>query len=152
MKKQAAVFLLCIFGMIPLTANAQKLGLGFQLLGPTIIGSGYLDLKVNQRIRCELGLGLIGVYGGVKAYSLPLNAKQSFRVYGGLQYSYFYLISFSGFSSTDFTHGLHVPIGVQWRKTSGFSFSAEIGPLMAPVAGYFALVPALRFGYYFKSK
>lgn len=152
MKKQAAVFLLCIFGMIPLTASAQKLGLGFQLLGPTIIGSGYIDLKINQRVRCELGLGLIGVYGGVKAYSLPLNNKQSFRVYGGLQYSYFYLINFSGFSSTYFAHGLHVPIGIQWRKKSGFSFGAEIGPLIALNTSYIAPVPALRLGYYFKSK
>lgn len=135
-----------------MSAKAQKVGVGVQLLGPTIIGSGYLDLEINQRFRYELGLGLIGVYGGVKAYSLPLNTKQSFRVYSGLQYSYFYLINFSGFSNTDFAHGLHVPIGVQWRKKSGFSFAAEIGPLVALKASYIAPVPALRFGYYFKSK
>lgn len=151
MKIQSTILLLCLLGFIPWTAKAQKIGLGVQFLGPTIISSGYLDIAVNQRIRCEFGVGLIGAYGGVKAYSLPLNNKQSFRIYGGLQYSYFYLINFSGFSNVDFAHGLHVPIGVQWRKSSGFSFAAEIGPLVALNTSYIKPVPSLRLAYYFKS-
>ncbi len=126
--------------------------MGLQFFGPTVIGSAYFDFQLNKNLRLELGGGLVGAYGGLKLYTNTLNSKLNFRVYSGAQLSSFSLPNLFGSGGWDAMYGIHIPLGIQWRKTSGFSFAAELGPLIALNSSYKTAAPALRFGYYFKSR
>lgn len=46
--------------------SVRKFGYGFQLLGPTLGASFYLDYFINHNVNIEGGAGLIGFYGGAK--------------------------------------------------------------------------------------
>jgi hypothetical protein len=145
------IFYLLMTFLLLSPLHAQKFGMGLQLFGPTVIGSAYFDFQLNKNLRLELGGGLVGAYGGLKLYTNPLNSKQNFRIYSGAQFSAFSLPNFFGSGGWDQMYGIHIPFGIQWRKTSGFSFAAELAPLVALNSSYKTAVPALRFGYYFKS-
>jgi hypothetical protein len=153
------IFFLLISYSVLSPIHAQKFGMGLQFFGPTVIGSAYFDYELNKNLRLELGGGLVGAYGGLKLYTNTLNSKQNFRIYSGAHFSGFSLPDLFGSGGWNTMYGIHIPFGIQWRNTSGFSFAAELGPLVAWNSNYIAnnssyktAAPALRFGYYFKSR
>ena len=108
----------------------RKFGIGIQGMGPTIIGSIYLNYFATHNINIELGTGLFGSYGGAKYYLGKKEDKQLFSLYAGINIGTFKLpdpliIIFGGELVWKRVYSVNLPLGVQLMTKNGFNFSLE---------------------------
>ena len=111
--------------------SVRNFGYGFQLLGPTLGASFYLDYFINHNVNIEGGAGLIGFYGGAKIYGGKKEKKQLFSPYFGLNVGMISLpdinMGWYGGSSSGWNKlaSVYVPVGIQLMNKNGFHFSVE---------------------------
>lgn len=126
--------------------------------GPTYALSAALGEYMSDKVECEVGLGLIGIYGGIRYHLFYRKAGQNrefLSPYTGLFCSYGmfpdttrYFLPFSP------TTTLHLPLGVQYYGRGCFTFAAEVAAVkMIYNQDKFKhdlfLWPCLRFGWHF---
>ena len=108
----------------------RKFGMGIQGMGPTIIGSIYLNYFATHNINIELGTGLFGSYGGAKCYLGKKEDKQFLSPYVGINVGTFKLLDpliiiFGGELVWKRVYSVNLPLGVQLMTKNGFNFSVE---------------------------
>jgi hypothetical protein len=108
----------------------RKFGVGIQGMGPTIIGSIYLNYFATHNINIELGTGLFGTYGGAKYYLGKKENEQLFSPYTGINIGTFKLPDpliaiFGGDLAWKRVYSVNIPLGVQLMTKNGFNFSVE---------------------------
>lgn len=98
--------------------------------GPTYALSIAVGEYLSDRVECEVGLGLIGVYGGLRYHMLYRKVgreREFISPYAGLFCTYGMLPDttrlFLPFSQTTL---LYLPFGVHYRGQEHFQFAAEI--------------------------
>lgn len=108
----------------------RKFGIGIQGMGPTVIGSIYLNYFATHNINIELGTGLFGTYAGAKYYMGKKENKQLFSPYAGINIGTFKLpdpliFIFGGDLAWKRVYSVNIPLGVQLMTKNGFNFSVE---------------------------
>lgn len=112
--------------------SLKKFGLGLQFMGPTLIGSVYVNFFPTHNLNLELGTGLIGTYGGAKLFYGKKDRRQTFSPYTGFNLgtikmldplSIFYV--FGGDLMWKRVYTGNIPFGMQIMAKNGFHFSLE---------------------------
>jgi len=104
---------------------ARQIGISGVLLGPSVIGSVQLDLFLNENWQMDLGLGLVGIYGGLNYHFKGKDMHRMLTPYVGLK-------GHIGFSPVDFAFnprtglGFYVPVGVSLVSKGMIYFAPEL--------------------------
>ena len=125
--------------------SIKKLGWGLQLLGPTGVGSIYVNFFATHNINLEVGGGLFGFYGGTKIFYGKKNQKQHATPFFGVSFGQFNapIPIFGG----QLTSGIiNAPIGIQIMSENGFQFSIELSVLYFSEFKYTSPWGAIKIG------
>jgi len=125
------------------TRIEKPLGIGVQFLGPTTIFSGYIDLFFGPNINLEVGIGMLGAYGGAKYFFGGKEPEKRWFPYAGAM-----ALFIPGLVGTDDTIGVYIPLGVQYMFPWGLMLGAELAA-MANARGEVIPFGALRIAYRF---
>ncbi len=147
--------------MIVVPHGCQESSFSVNIGGPTYALSIAIGEYLSDRVECEVGLGLIGVYGGLRHHLLYRKVgreREYISPYTGLFCSYGMLIDST--SNYDYlppwstTSALYLPLGVRYHGQAHFHFAAEIAAVKLlyhqdRFERDLFLWPCLRFGWYF---
>ena len=156
MKKRLCIFLMAVvpFFAFPLIALEntsinpranRRIGIGIQLGGPTMICSAQADYFLTPKINIEAGVGLVGLYSGVKVHL----SSSAWSPYLGVKATF--LPEIKLFGGGGWNPGLYAPIGIQYMSRDGFTFAFEGALLLTDSLGW-AFEPfwaGVKFGYHF---
>lgn len=148
MRKNLLIIALLIIPLFTLEAQEanrrieNKLGVGFQLLGPTYMGSFEVDYFVTHNFNLEAGTGFFGIYAGGKYFFGKADTPKPWAPYTGVLYK------FPGLLTGDDEGGFYFPFGIQYMSKRGFTFAPEYafirtGAYTSPLFG------AIRIGWHF---
>lgn len=132
----------------------RKLGYGFQLMGPTLFTSFYMNYFINHQVNIEAGAGLLGFYGGTKFHFGKKEQKQLFSPYAGINLGRISLpdLNFGWYGGTGSGWNgffmVYLPVGIQFMNKSGFHASIEGAWMRYSGASFTNTIPygAIRIG------
>lgn len=136
----------------------EESSLSVNLGGPTYFISASLGQYLSDKAEYEIGLGLVGIYGGGRYHLLFKNLgkeREFLSPYTGLFCSYGLLVDTTDSPlPVSHTTALYLPLGVQFHGLEHFQFSAEIAVVKLlyntdRFKSDLFLWPSLKFGLYF---
>lgn len=101
------------------------------ILGPTYFASVSYSKFISPQFNTEIGLGLIGFYGGIKYHKWFAIVEGGEKISPYIGFIYTYSIDFLS-DSTDVlvfgnpTGGIYLPLGLHFAGRDGFSLAAEV--------------------------
>ena len=122
----------------------KPFGINIYILGPTILSSLSVDYSLTSSLNAEVGVGLIGTFGGLKYYFDGANKDKNWTPYFGVYLARDMVGSI--WNGTGFENNLYTPLGIQFQKKKGRTFGAEIAYTSL---GAFHVWGALKIGYRF---
>lgn len=102
----------------------KPFGINIYILGPTMVSSLSVDYFLTSSLNVEAGVGLIGTFGGLKYYFDGANKDKNWTPYLGVYLARDMVGSIWG--GGDFKNSIYTPLGIQFQKKKGRTFSAEI--------------------------
>lgn len=124
MKRIFYLFLLLISFEIHAQTNPRlthQNGYGIQIAGPTAFLSGYYNHFWNAHLNAEVGLGLVGAYGGFKYYTAKPTTTRTVSPYLGASLAYIPPVFSRGYQ-----RWIYLPVGIQHMNAKGFHVSLEL--------------------------
>ena len=103
-----------------------------------------VDYSLTSSLNAEVGVGLIGTFGGLKYYFDGANKDKNWTPYFGVYLARDMVGSI--WNGTGFENNLYTPLGIQFQKKKGRTFGAEIAYTSL---GAFHVWGALKIGYRF---
>lgn len=101
-------------------------GMSVVLLGPSLIGAGQYDYFVSPNFNIEIGIGLVGIYGGVTYHFDGKNPARRSTPYVGLRGTLGLIAAeFINFGPR-FGRGVMLPFGFDVNTKGGFYIRPEI--------------------------
>ncbi len=101
-------------------------GMSVVLLGPTLIGAGQYDVFVTPNLNIEVGLGLVGIYGGISYHFDGKNPARRSTPFIGLRGTLGLIAANSIDFGPNFGRGVMLPFGFDINTKSGFYLRPEI--------------------------
>jgi hypothetical protein len=141
--------------LISFGANAQnnprlthQNGYGIQIAGPTAFLSGYYNHFWNAHLNAEVGLGIVGAYGGFKYFTAKPTTTRTLSPYLGASLAYIPPVFTRGYQ-----RWIYLPVGLQHMNANGFHVSLEMAILFTKISSEpvglqndVILYGAIRFG------
>lgn len=131
--------------------QTNPFGVNLNIGGPSLLLSGSCDYFITSSLNIEAGLGMIGLFGGIKYHFNRNKYDKNRSSYMGLYTVHVPELKglWGGINSAS---GLYIPLGTHYIGKKGFTYGVEVaGIIFNDFGGKINVWGAIKLGYHFKS-